>query len=176
MNLRKIKTRKSGVEDIIFVMVFIFAFAIFFVVLIYTWNQMKVPLNTGLSSSMPSDSSVNVSEIIDDTTGSTNLFDKLFPFLLIGLFGFVLLTAGAMMQHPVMIVVGVIVLGVGIMLAVIYSNVYDDITSTAQFEDTKSTLTITDSFMKFLPGIVIVLFVIIGAVIWSRRGGTGVGY
>lgn len=175
MNLRKIHTRKSGVEDTLFVMVFLFAFAIFFVILVYTWGQMKEPLDEGLSGVMPDDSSVNVSEILKDTTGATTLFDKLLPFLLIGLFGFIMLAAGTMTQHPIMIVVGIIVLGVALTLAVIYSNIYDDITSTTEFADTKATLSITDSFMQFLPGIVVVLFVIIGAVMWSKRGGGASG-
>lgn len=171
----QLKIKKSqGFEAWFFVIVVLLAFALFFAILNNTWNDIATPLAEGLEGAMPDDSSVNVTNTLGQVTGAGLQFDKLIPFIVIGLFGFLLISAGAIIRHPIMIFVGVIILGVVILIAVVFSNVYNNITSSDAFSDTKADLPIQDKFMQYLPTIVILMaIVIIGAILWSRSQGGG---
>lgn len=173
--MNKLNIKKSqGFEAWFFVIVVLFAVAIFLIVLNKTWGEVKTPLETGLQSAMPAGSSVNVSDTLNQTTGAGLIFDKLLPFLIIGLFAFVLILAGGIMRHPIMIIVGIIILGVCITLAVVYSNVYNEITSTSNFSSIKASMPIQDIFMHYLPVIVFIMAIgITIAIIWGRKSSGG---
>jgi hypothetical protein len=160
-----------------FVIVVLLAFAFFFLVLNKTWDSVKTPLGEGLSSAMPSNSPVNVTNTIGQVTSAGFMFDKLIPFIIIGLFAFVMITAGTIIKHPIMIIVGVIILAIVILVAVIYSNAYNSISSTAEFSSIKSQMTIQDKFMQWLPMVVFLMAIGITAGIWwskSQGGSTSI--
>ena len=137
-------------------------------------GEIKDPLDEGLSGAMPVDSSVNVTEILDDTQGSSLLFDKLLPFLIIGLFSFILITAGAVMKHPIMIIVGIIILAVVIFLAAVYSNLYQSIVETDDFSDTDDELPVQNAFMKYLPYILFIMAIgVTLAILFGKSSGMG---
>ena len=178
MILKKIgdnRIRKSGFEDMFFVMVMIIAFAFFFIFLNKMSSSIKEPLATGLNSAMPTDSPVNVTATMDQTDSSTTTYNKLFPFLLIGLFGFIFITGGFIMQHPIMLVVGVILLGVGVLLAVVYANLYNQISNSDEMASTTAKFPIQNAFLKYLPFIAVLTVVIIAFALLLRRGGGGSG-
>jgi uncharacterized membrane protein YidH (DUF202 family) len=165
------KLKKSGFEDAFFFIVVLFAMSIVVLIVYYAWNQMKDPLAESIQSSLPNNSGVNVTENFNSVTSTISLFDKLIPFLMIGLFAFVLIGAGAYMNHQVMAFVGILILGIAILLAVIYANVYHQISSTDELSSTNAQFPIMEMFMKYLPYIVVIIFVLItAAVIWSRGG------
>ncbi len=156
-----------------FVIVVLFAITIFILVLSKAYTEIKGPLNEGLSASLPNDSSVNVSKTLDQTNSTITSFDKLLPFILIGLFAFVLISAGFIMDHPIMLFVGIIIIAVLIVLAVVYSNVYHSIASSSEFSSTDSNFPIQSKFMQYLPAIIFIMAIGIAAVIiYGRRGGT----
>lgn len=178
-NIRPIlknRTKKQqGFVEFFFVIIFLLALCLVIVVLNKVWSEVKDPLNEGLTGAMPDDTSVNITKTLDQTSGSTLIFDKLLPFIIIGLFGFVLIIAGGFMNHPIMIFVGIIVLGVAIMIAGIYSNIYNSITESDEFSSTKADLPIQDKFMQYLP--IIIFLIAIGifiAILWSKKGGGSV--
>jgi type II secretory pathway component PulF len=171
IQLRNVK-KSQGFEAWFFVIVVLLAFALFFAILNNTWKDIKQPLDEGLSQAMPNDSPVNISRTLGQVTSAGLQFDKLIPMILIGLFGFLLISAGAIIRHPIMIFVGIIILAVVILIAVVFSNVYNNITESDAFADTKADLPIQDLFMQYLPVIVVLMaVVIIGAVLWSRSSG-----
>lgn len=172
---RKLNIKKpQGFVEFFFVIVVLLAVALFLLVLNKVWKEVKNPLDEGLSSAMPNDSSVNVSKVLNQTGSTTRLFDKLLPFILIGLFAFVLITAGAIMRHPIMIFVGVIILAVIILLAVIYSNLYQSIAETNEFQQANSDLPIQGNFMKYLPYIIFILALgITIMIVYGRNQGGG---
>jgi hypothetical protein len=173
--IRPIQLKKAqGFEAWFFVLIVLLAFALFFVILNKVWGDIKEPLDEGLSGAMPSDG-VNISTTLDQVTGAGLQFDKLIPLILIGLFGFIMISAGAIIRHPIMIFVGIIILGVVILIAVLFSNLYNDITSTDEFADTKADMGVQDLFMHYLPIIVIVMAVVIFAAILLSRGSGGGG-
>ena len=176
MKLRSVIQVKKAQDftSFFFVIVILLTIGLFLLVLNKVWGEVKTPLNEGLSSAMPSDTSVNVTETLDKTSSGGLLFDKLIPFIIIGLFAFVLIIAGSFMQHPIMIFVGVIILGVAITIAVIYSNLYNSIASTDEFSTTNSQMQIQSKFMQYLPAIIFIMAIGIGAaIIWSKSKGSG---
>lgn len=168
MGIKPISRKKSkkaqGFLEMIIVVVFLLAVALFILVLNKVWGDVRPEFETGINNALPGDSSVNASQILADTTSATTSFDRLLPFIIIGLFAFVIISAGAYLQHPVMIFVGIIMFGVIITIAVIYSNTYQDIAESSQFSSTNSDLPIQSKFMQYLP---IIAFIIVGAVILS---------
>lgn len=172
--ISKKRTKKSqGIISIFFFIILLLAFSLFFIVINKTWSEVKDPLDTGLNSALPSDSPVNVSNTLSQTTSTNQLYDKLIPFLIIGLLAFVMISAGFIFDHPIMIFVGVIILGVVILIAVVYSNIYNNITETTEFASTKSDLAITDKIMKYLPYIAFVVIIGVGIMMAMNRKGGG---
>jgi len=172
-SIRKSNIKKAqGFEAWFFVIIVLLAFSLFFVILNKTWGEIKEPLDEGLTSAMPNDSPVNISKTLDHVTSANLQYDKLIPFIVIGLFGFLLISAGAIIRHPIMIFVGIIILGVVILVAVVFSNVYNNITESDSFADTKADLPIQDLFMHYLPVIVVIMAIVIFiAILISRSQG-----
>lgn len=83
-----------------------------------------------------------------------------------------MVSAGSIMRSPVMIFVGAIMIGVIIVLAVIYSNVYGGLVD-SELGNAQDDVTIGSLFMQFLPFIVIAMMIIlvIGISIRSPSGG-----
>ena len=172
--LKPIKLKKSGFEDAFFFIAVLFAISIIVIILFYAWGQMKDPLADSIQSSLPANSGVNVTDNFKIVTSTIGLFDKLLPFLMIGLFAFVLIGASLYMNHPIMAFVGIIILGVAVLLGVIYSNVYHQISGSAVLAETNSHFGIMEIFMQYLPYIIVIMFIAItAAIIWSRQGGAG---
>jgi hypothetical protein len=168
--------KSQGFESWFFVIVVILAFALFFLILNKVWGEISTPLENGLTGAVNGDE--NTINTIEETFGrvsnTSNVFDSLIPLLVIGLFAFVLISAGAIIRHPIMIIVGVILLGVVITIAVVFSNMYNQISSSPQFASSKAVLPIQDKFMQFLPTIVVLMAIgIVIAIIWSRSKGGG---
>lgn len=173
---RRIK-KSQGFLEMLLVVVFLLAVGLFILILNNAWGQVKTPFQEGIEEALPSDSPFNATDTLNKTSSAALSFDKLLPFLIIGLIAFVMISAGAYMQHPIMIVVGIIMFGIVILIAVIYSNAYQDIAESTSFTSTNDDLPIQSKFMQYLP---IIAFLIVGAVIlsliWSRRGYSGGGY
>ena len=173
MKIKLFKNKKGFVEWF-FVLVVIMAFSIFALVLNKAWDGIEEPLIDGLSDNLPDDSPVNVSDILGNVGNTTRNFSNMLPFLIIGLVGFILITAGAIMKHPVMIFVGIIVFGVVILLGVIYSNVYSEIANSDGFSDISDDLGIQNSLMDYLPTIIFLIALgIVGSIIYGKSQSGG---
>ena len=165
--------RKSGFEDAFFVMVVIFAIAIFVLILVKVWSEVNEPLAEGINGALNTTSDVNVTKTFNTITATTSLLGTLLPFILIGLFAFVFIGTSIYMKSPIMIVVGLVVLAVAILLGVIYSNIYHQISASDEFTSTNDVLPIQELFMQYLPFIILILFVGITVAIIFLRSQTG---
>ena len=150
------------------VVVVIMAFSVFGLILNKTWGEIETPLAATLENNMPADSPVNVTEELSKVGDTTQNFSNMLPFLIIGLLAFVMITAGSMMKSPAMIFVGLIVMGVLLLIAVVFSNVYTGISEATEFASTADDLLIQGTFMDYLP--VIVFFIAIGIVVFILYG------
>jgi len=181
MILRPIKVKRvikksQGFEAWFFVIAALLAAALVFLILNKAWGSIRAPLETGIESSLEGkdQGGANITKILDQTGSTTRTFDKLMPFLIIGLFAFVMIGAGAIIRHPIMIFVGIIILGVVITLAVIYSNVYTSIGNTEEFADTTADLPIQAKFMQYLPVIVFLMAIaIVISIVYAKNSGGG---
>jgi len=165
--------KAQGFEAWFFVIVALVAVALFLLIMNMAWGKVKPVLEEGLNGAMPEGSGGNVTTILNQTSSSGLMFDKLIPFLIIGMFAFILILAGTIIKHPVMIFVGIIILGVVILLAVVYSNIYNNISSSDEFADTKAAMPIQDKFLHYLPVVVFIMAVaIIAGIVYSKSGGS----
>lgn len=166
------KTSFVDFTGLFFALAVIFGIAIFFVILGYTYTQIKPKLNEGLTDYKSAEAGKNVTQILDKTDTSITRFNIYFPLLLVGIFAFVMIMALMGRSHPAFLFIGFIVLGVALILAAVYSNVYDEITSTDNFADTESNFNIMSKFVDNLPLIILILFVAIGIILYAKSGGS----
>jgi len=162
--------KKSGYEDAFFVMIVLFTIAIFSLILVKSWDSMKDPLKDTIENTLPSDSNVNISKTFNAVSSTTVLVSNLLPFILIGLFAFVFIGTAIYMNHPIMLFIGILVLGVAIMLGMIYANIYQEISTSDEFSSTNDKLVLQGKFMEFLPFIILLIFIAItGTVIYLKQ-------
>lgn len=154
------------------VIIILLTLSVFLLVANYAWDQIEDPLATGLNGTVPTDDASKINNALSSTGDSVAFFDSLLPFLLIGIFGFVMLSAGSIMRSPVMIFIGVILLGVLILIAVVYSNLYGNLID-SELSSSADNLTIGSLFMQYLPMIVIIsIILVIVSVMLRDTGGT----
>lgn len=171
--MESIRIRKQGFEDSFFIIAVVFAFCIFILIMAYAFREIKDPLDTGITGALPNNSGINITNTLNTVDATLVLTGNLLPFILIGLFAFILIGAALYMNNPLMIVVGLIVLGVAILLAVIYSNVYHQISSTEELSEVNADFKISELIMKYLPHIIFVMTLgVIASIIWFKQGGS----
>ena len=165
---------KKGQADFVslfFVLVVLFGVAIFAVILYNAYDEnIKDNLNDALTSSTPVDADANVTAILEQTSGGIRMLNPLFPLLLVGLFAFGLIMAMMGKSHPVFFFIGILILGISIILAVVFSNAYESITESANFTDAASEFGIVTLIMENLPLTIFILFCAIAGVMYMMRG------
>lgn len=174
MELRRLIKHKKSFTDytgLFFALAVIFAVAIFFIILSFSYNQIKPQMNAALANASTPESSSNVTKILDQAGSSILKFNPLFPLLLIGVFGFVLVVALFGQSHPAFLFIGLVVLGVALILAAVFSNVYGELTSTSALSSTESDFNIMSIFLQYLPIVIVILFVAIAIILYSKTGG-----
>lgn len=145
---------------------------VFLLVANYAWGEIANPLATGLNGTVPIADADLINNQIAQTGGGLAFFDTLIPFLIIGIFAFVMISAGAIIRSPIMIFVGVIILGVLVTVAVVYSNLYSHLLD-SDLGSAGSNVTLGGLFMKYLPMVVIIGIILLVVAISFRGGGTG---
>jgi len=167
--------KKKGFVDfsgLFFALAVIFGMAIFFIILGYTYTQIQPKINAGLTGYKSPEANINSTKILSKVDSSITKFNIYFPFLLIGVFAFVMITALMGQSHPAFLFIGVIVLAVALILAAIYSNVYGEIANSTTFASTEADYSIMGHFLNNLPLIILILFVAIGIILYAKSGGS----
>ena len=174
MELRLIVKPKKSFTDFIslfFAIAFIFGIGLFFLILSNAYDDhIKDKFNEAITSSTPVDASSNVTKILDQTSVGISRFNPLFPLLIVGVFGFVLVMALMSRSHPAFLFIGIIVLGVALILAAVFSNVYGAISATDEFTNQNTEFNIIGIFMDNLPVIILILFVAIAIILYALPG------
>jgi len=176
--LRPIRGKKGQTDfiSLFFVLVVLFGIAIFAIILYNAYDEnIKDNLNDALTSSTPADANANVTKVLEQTSGGIKMLNPLFPLLLVGLFGFGLIMALMGKSHPIFLFIGIIILAVAIILAVVFSNVYESITENANFEDAAAEFGALTLVMNNLPLTIFILFIAIAAVMYGMRTPPGTG-
>ena len=174
-----IKNKKSFTDfvGLLFAISVIFGIAIFLLILHSTYNEnIKDELNDALTSSTSVDANSNVTKILDQTGVGLGRFNPLFAILVVGIFGFVLVSLLFVKSHPAFLFIGLIVLGVTLTLAAIFSNVYEEIGSTDEFSNSDDSFSVIGIILDNLPLIAIIFFVLIAFILYGMPGKSGGGY
>ena len=178
MKLKKIIKPKNSFEDFIslfFALAVIFGIAIFFIILSFAYGEVMPKLQDGLESAATPEADINSTKILADTDSSLLTFNVLFPLLLVGVIGFIGVTALLGRSHPAFLFIGLIVLGVALILAAIYSNFYTELTDKDTFTSTDSDFNIMGVFLDNLPLVILIMFVMIGIILYMNWGGKPIG-
>lgn len=175
-----INKRKNFTDFIglFFAIAMIFGIAIFFIILSNAYSDnIKPQFESAITTSTPVDSNANVSKILDQTDNGIGRFNVLFPFLLVGIFGFVMVTALFARSHPAFFFIGLIILGVSLILAAIFSNVYENLTDQPEYSNAADTFNIQGLFLNNLPIMILILFAAIALILYAFPAKpTGGGY
>lgn len=170
------KKGQLGMQQIFFVMAFLFATAIFIVILYYVWGQIATPFEEAVNSVLPEgETTYNVSIMNSAVSGGASMFNVMFPFLILGLIIMSIVFAFNTESHPMFFFISIILLIVAIILAVVFSNVFQQITETTALNDASQEFNITRLFLKNFPIIIVIvaaitMFILFGM---SRKAGTG---
>jgi len=168
-----IKKRNSEFGDMFLVMVMMFALAIFIIILAFAYKQIEPKMNDALTSSTSVDANSNVTKILGGSSTALTRINVLFPLLIVGLFGFVFISAFFLKSHPAFFFIGLIILGVVLILAAVFSNVYGRITDTDTFEEVEDDYNIMTLFIENMPVIILLVFIAMGVIMWVRGTGGG---
>lgn len=175
------KNAQTGLEQVFYVIAYMMFAGLLFFVIYYVWGQVSPAINGALLNSTnytdpynTYQDSFNITKQSEQTTGGIGLFNSMSILILLGLIIMTLVSAFFIQSHPVFFFISLIVLGVAVMLAVVYSNVYQTITEDTNFGSTASSFPVTNLLMQYLP-FLIAIIVIALLIILSWRGSTGGG-
>ena len=165
-----------GALEIFFVIAFLFSTAIFLVILFYSWSQISTPFEDAINSVIPGETAYNVTQFNDKVSVGVTSFNVLFPFLIVGLVLFVIVSAFFANSHPMFLFISIVILGITILLGAIFGNIFQQLTVTTALSESASDFNIINIFMKNFPLIMVVIGVITIFVLiaYGRgRGATG---
>lgn len=164
------KRGQGAFEDVLTVIPYLFFAGLLFFIVFFIVGQIKPEIGSSLDSAGNS-SVFNSTDMLEKTSGGISLFNSLYPLLLIGLIFMCIVSASFMGSHPVFFFVSIIMLIVMVLLGVVFSNVYQQITTDANFGNTADTFNITHIFMKYLPIISFIIVIVVIIVIYSQSSG-----
>ena len=171
------KKGQLGAYEIFFALTMLFGIAIFIVVLSHSWGEISPNLEDALNSANPgSGTTFNFTTMNSKVTGGVTLFNLMYPFILLGLIVFCLISAFLAKDHPAFLFVSLIILAVAILLGAVFSNTYQALITGTGLESSADAFGITKLFMKNLPiiiGIVAVVTIFGLFALGRSKGGTG---
>ncbi len=174
--LNKHKQRNSEFGDIFLVMVIIFAVAIFIIILAFAFSQIQPKMSTALTTSTPEETNANVTKILGQSAISLTRINILFPLLIAGLFGFVMISALFLKSHPAFFFIGLLILAAALVIGAIFSNVFGNLIQKEQFIETAADFNVMGLFMKNLPVIILLFFVAMAIILWVKKSPAGGAY
>jgi len=103
----------------------------------------------------------------------TIAFDQVVTFILVGFLLGIIVLAIFTDFHPVTVAMMVIFLIIMVIVAALFSNVYDDFTSDDSINSKASEFTFTSALMGYtLPILVVVVFIVAIVIVLGKRGST----
>lgn len=164
-----------GLENIFIIMAFIFAAGIGIVILAYAWSQISPNLETAINQAVPSgETSFNISTLNSAVKGGTITLNVMFPFLILGLLIFGMVGAFLTNNNAMFFFIFIIIIVVTILLGVIFSNIYQQLTTDTPLENQGESFLAIKLFLKNFPFIILVISSIILFILFAKsRGGGG---
>lgn len=163
----KFKDKRGDFTGLLYLVVSIAALAIVILIGGYIATEVSGKLKTKIGS--------DTSEVNDSFDTTTNIAENtlsaiwyvVFSGLIIGL----MITGWFVPTHPVMAIPFAILLIVGIILGVGFSNAYEELTAVPQFSNISSTQGSVDFMMSNLPYVILIIGVLIMVITFAKPGG-----
>lgn len=166
------KKKRGAMADVIFILIGLFAFALFLLFVFFMQQQVFSGLIPAFEN-VTAGSSAPLTTLTTVFTGSLNyLYLAFFFSLLIGL----IVTAYLTPTHPVFFPVAVILLIALVAVSAIVSNIYESIASTSALQSTSNVLNIVGWLMSNLPIVITVVGVLAIIVLFSKTAFSGGGF
>jgi len=155
---RKRMNKKGNAFDVIYIMMILFLMAVVTLIAVTVYNAWdgsgKVTSSTG-----------NIALQKANTT--LTALDGIFAFVIVMLFILVIISSFMINTHPAFFVVTLILLIIAIILAVQFSNIYEQI-SEGELEDESSRYSIMSYMLDKLPFIIAVIIITIAVVLYAK--------
>lgn len=166
-------TNKKGISDVVFVVAILFVIALSFLVILFISTTLR-------------DNMVPAITIMDNTSGAMlnqtisavpQTIDTAFLIILVGLIIGVLISSFLFYSHPIFMILYIILSVGALLISVIFSNVYETVSTTSGLNSTIASMPIANYVMLHLPlfvlGIIALSIIIIYAK--SQMGGANQG-
>lgn len=158
--------KKGTIVDIIFVGAVLFLFAIVTLLSYTLYNEFTDKTAGKL------DESDAGKTIVRESKRAFGALDYSFLLVFVGLFISTVVTAFLIKSHPVFFVVSILLLFILIFSAVLFSNIFEEVSEKPNLENASNTYVIIPHIMDYLPhyifGLIIVTFIIFFSR-WSFR-------
>ena len=163
----KIKGKRGAVEDVFFLMILLFIFAVFFLFMFYFEGKLSDAI-TPVYNNVSSDGNAGaltfgyLDRVFDNTANYAYL--AIFMSLLIA----TVITAFLTPTHPIFFVFAVVLFMALVVVSAIMSNAYETLSGISEFSAADSTLSIQSDIMARLPLIMVAIGVLVSVVLYSR--------
>src|SRR3990167_6602416 len=156
--------KKGSALDVLYIIVFLFVFAIGLIIADKVLYEIDEGTNTTLGSS-------NVSNFsFAQGRTSIRLFDFAYIFVVIGLFITTIIFAFLIKTHPVFFVASLMLFIVTVIIGVVLSNVYEEFTASPDLVDTANRFPVMNYVMDNLPTIVTIMGGLVLIVLYAKSG------
>jgi len=164
--------KKGNLPDVVWIIAVLFATAIMIIFVYYIWSQAKPELDSALGSSLPAgETSFNITQMTGDVGGGIKTFNSMISLFLLGLIVMTLISAFFIQSHPVFFFVSFLFLIIVLIIAVVFSNMYQSIIESEGISDISSEFGIMNLFMQYLPHIIVIITIIVGVILFAKPRG-----
>ena len=160
--------KKGFIKDILMVMLFCFIFAISTFIALTIYNEYK-----DHTSDIMEDTEAE-REIIDNTTRTLMVLDYAFLMVFGGLLLSAIVTAFFIRSHPVLFILSLILLFIVLLMAVVFSNVFEKFTEQPAIANATDSYVIIPEIMDKFPLYIFVAFILV-ALAFFAKAKTGIG-
>jgi len=153
--------KKASLLDSFQIILFLFAFSIITIISLFLIDKFE----TDVGGRFDSDVSTYA---IDQGQATLLNFDNLFVFILVGLLIATIVGAYFIQTNPIIFWISLMLLLVFLTIAAIFTNVFEEITTTPELAETASNFTIINLVMGHLPLTLLVIFSLIAIALYAK--------
>lgn len=157
------KQNKKGIVDIVFVVIFLFIFAVVAIIGLKFFQEINDKIQ---ESSNIDDESKQIAQDTEDVY--PNLWDALFVTALVLIYVFLLVSSFFIDTHPIFFFVALVMIGIVLLIGGIMSNVFTDIISSKGLSEQAGEFTATVWIFQHFIQITLVMIFTIFVVLYAK--------
>jgi len=154
--------KKGFMQDILMLMLFLFMFAICTYIALTIYNEYRDRTQGTM------DESATEKLIMDNAIKTLDILDYCFLMLFMGLTISTVITAFFIRSHPVLFVLSLILLFIILVMAVVFSNVFEKFGEQAAIQNATDTYTIIPEIMGKYPLYMLGVFILVALAFFAK--------